>query len=466
MTLIHRTKIIGTLGPATEQPGVLEKLLEAGMDVVRINAAHGNEAIHGARLAKAREAAQRMGVPLAALLDLPGPKHRLGVLREPSLRMRAGDEISLGGSSEGALPLEEPHLVKDLRPKEPIYLADGSVRLIVLRVSGSQALCRVDIGGIVRSHSGLNLPESQLSLRLPTLEDRRWIQFGCEQRIDWFGISFVRNAEDVVRVRKALTPMSDPPLLMAKIEKRDALTNLGAVIAAADGVMVARGDLGVETPLEQVPLAQKRIIAEATRQGKPVVTATQMLESMVENPSPTRAEVTDIANAILDGTDAIMLSAETAIGKNGPRAVKTMTAIIGATEAQYPHAKMLERLSKTSWGSTADALSLSIARLSFDLGKHSVIVVSAEAATSAYRIARFRPSAPIYVLSPNPRHAQRFNLVWNVRPLVMTNASDPVAVRRKLKSLGEIKAGSPIIFISTNPRQSADTTDTLRILRL
>jgi len=416
----HRTKIVATLGPSTDQPGVLESLLRAGLDVARINAAHGAPDVHLKRIEEVRRLSKQLKVSTAILLDLPGPKFRLSKLPTGSRELRRGEQVILARPNvdESFLPLSHPSLIKDLRVGDPIYLADGTVRLIVERVRDNKVHARVEFGGKVRSGSGLNLPQTKISVRLPTPEDLRWIDFAAKHELDWIGLSFVRNAGEIHQVRRRIGTGPTSPLILAKIEKREALTNLDSIIQAADGVMVARGDLGVETPLEEVPLAQKKIIFRAMQLGKPVITATQMLESMVENSSPTRAEVTDVANAILDGTDAVMLSAETAIGANPLKAVQVLGRIAHATEDKYRYESLFKRLSSVSKASPLDALCLSACWLAFDLHASAIVVESVDSQLP-FRIARFRPKAPVYVSTVGLDVLSRFRIAWNVfiRPL-------------------------------------------------
>jgi pyruvate kinase len=465
----HRTKIVCTLGPSTDKPGVLEKILRAGMDVARLNAAHSDFDVHRERLKTVRAAAASLGVPIAILMDLPGPKHRIGRLSVPSLALRQGTDVVLGigEPGEGVIPLDDRSLLKDLRAKDLVYLADGTVRLIVTKAGTTQVKCHVEFGGFIRSGSGLNLPTSNLSVQLPTPDDRLGMAFACDEGVEWIGISFVRTAQDILNVRKRLPTKGHRPMIMAKIEKREALDNLSAIIAEADGVMVARGDLGVETPLEAVPLAQKRIIAEGIQQGKPIITATQMLESMVEHSSPTRAEVTDVANAVLDGTDAVMLSGETAIGSHPIHAVQTLDRVIGATEAQYPFGSHLQRFSQVAWTSLTDAISLSACRLAYDL-QASAIVVSSDAAASAFRISRFRPEAPVIVFTRSHTLTQQLNLGWNVHPVASPGAhvTEVSQIRRLLLKTRLVKAGDRVVLVFKGPHVAVDASDALQVIRL
>lgn len=419
----RRTKIVATLGPSTDKPGVLKAILRAGVDVARLNAAHGTPETHARRVEDVRRLSRELGVSVAILLDVPGPKFRLGKLPQ-ALSLARGRTVALARpGTPDALPLSHPALLKDLQPGDAVYLADGTVRLLVTRVSAGKALARVEIGGTVRSGSGVNLPQTRISARMPTPEDRRWLDFARRHRLDWVGISFVRNADEVRSVRRLLGDGPLAPFVMAKIEKREALADLDAVVQAADGVMVARGDLGVETPLEEVPLLQKRIIAKAMEWGKPVITATQMLESMVEQGRPTRAEVADVANAILDGTDAVMLSAETAIGQHPLEAVSVLAGVAQATEARYPHESVFKRLSVFSKRTAIDALCLSACWLSLDL-KASALVVESMEDQLPFRLSRYRPSTPILVGGVGLEAMTRFALGWNVavRPLTRADA--------------------------------------------
>src|SRR6185436_15179375 len=315
----RRTKIVATIGPAQDEPGALERLLDCGVDVLRVNLSHASPRDQAARVRRARSHRP----DIAVLADLGGPKLRLGELRE-EIKIRSGDLVTLG---EGGIPVADPSLYDRVRPDDPVYIADGTIDLVTSEVRPDRIVCRVRVGGTLRSRKGINLPNDTSSLPALTDKDRADLADVGVLAPDYIAISYVRHENDIADVR-ALTLLP----IVAKIEKQQALERLDAILAAADAIMVARGDLGVEIPIERVPAAQKRLIRAANLAGRPVITATQMLVSMVSNPLPTRAEVTDVANAVLDGTDAVMLSEETAIGHNPPGVLEMMCRLLLETE--------------------------------------------------------------------------------------------------------------------------------------
>lgn len=315
---------------------MLSAFVRLGVDLFRVNASHGTAVEHAKRIRLVRQLARRYRKSVGILIDLPGPKFRLKELPKGERVLKAGQQVELsahgGHGARVRLPLRQTELLASLRSREFLFLADGTVALEVLRATPTSALCMVLTSGTVRSGSGLNLPNTRLDITLPTKKDREWIAFAAEQKAEWLAVSFVQSREDLQNVRAEAQHHGYKPKIMAKIEKRRALANLESIVKAADGVMVARGDLGVETPLEEIPFVQKRIIRAANRARKFVITATQMLESMTHQPTPTRAEVTDVANAILDGTNGVMLSAESAIGQYPVEAVKVLARVLSATE--------------------------------------------------------------------------------------------------------------------------------------
>lgn len=423
----RRTKIVCTLGPATDTQDVLQRMIAAGMDVARINLSHGDHADHARRIRQVRELAGQLARPVAILADLPGPKFRVGALQDDAYPLVEGSQVSLVETPHDSnrLPVRHPELLDALRPGETVFLADGAIELRVLAVSAGRVDCEVVIGGTLRSGSGINVPDSRLSALVPTLDDRRHLAFAAAEGVDWIGVSFVQTADDLARVR-ALLPGGDQPLLMAKIETRHALAHLDSIIASADAVMVARGDLGVETDLAEIPLVQKRIIAAANASARPVVTATQMLESMVEHDHPTRAEVTDIANAVLDGTDAVMLSAESAVGKNPVAAVNMLRRVLTATEAEYAASMAQNRLVHRGAVSAAEAVGFAACQLAQQLEARAIII-HARSLASVAAIARFRPQATVVALTDSESLYRSLVLIWGVSPLHGPSGLEPSA---------------------------------------
>jgi pyruvate kinase len=415
----RRTKIVATVGPAQDPPGALERLLDAGVDVLRINLSHASPRDQLARVRRAR--AHRPDI--AVLVDLCGPKLRLGDL-PAELAVAEGETVTLGA---GGVPVGDPSLYARVRPGDPIFIADGTIALVATAVAGDRVTCRVRVGGTLRSRKGINLPRDTSSLPVLTDKDRADLGEIDILAPDFVAVSYVRHEDDLADVRQ-LTKLP----LVAKIEKQQALERIDAIVSAADAVMVARGDLGVEIPIERVPAAQKRLIRAANRAGRPIITATQMLVSMVSSPLPTRAEVTDVANAVLDGTDAVMLSEETAVGHDPVAAVDMMTRLLVETEPLLPPH---ENPPHTFQG---NALAAAAARLAEDLGA-TAIIAPTRTGVSARRLAAFRPKRPIIAYSRVPETTRRLHLSWGVsaRDLSVPEGADTLvatleAARRDL----------------------------------
>ena len=430
----RRTKIIATLGPAVDRPGQLERLLDEGVDVLRVNLSHAPPAAHQERVRRAR--AHRPGV--AILADLGGPKLRLGDL-PAEVPIEAGQNITLGA---GGVPVGDPTLFHRVRPGDPIYIADGTIHLEAVQTAPDHVVARVIVGGVLRSRKGINLPADQSSL--PCLTDKDIADLREIHLIapDMVALSYVRSELDVRAVR-AHTPLP----VVAKIEKQQALERIDAILAEADAVMVARGDLGVEMPIERVPAAQKRLIRAANQAGRPVITATQMLVSMVESPLPTRAEVTDVANAVLDGTDAVMLSEETAIGRDPAGVVRMMGRVLLETEPLLPPS----HAGPASHADYGNALACAAAKLAEDLDVVAVVAPS-RTGSSAQRLSAFRPRRPILAYSRVPETTRRLALSWGVTPIDLTvpPGQDPLkatldAARR---DLGE---GARVVLLDIAP---------------
>jgi pyruvate kinase len=464
----QRTKIVCTLGPATDKPGVLEALVRGGMDVARINMSHGTDTDHVTRIERVRAVSRALSQPVAILADLPGPKFRIGELAGGSRKLEDGAIVFLAEEVRGpeCLPVRDRELLRALRAGESVYLADGSVELRVKSASADRVACEVAVGGTVRSGSGINVPESELPGLVPTDADRRHLDFAVSHEVDWVGVSFVQSADDLERVRACIR--GDPvPLFMAKIEKRRALANLEAIIEAADGVMVARGDLGVETDLAEIPLAQKRIIAAANAKARPVVTATQMLESMVEHEQPTRAEVTDVANAVLDGTDAVMLSAESAIGRHPAAAVRMLQRVLAATEAEYANRVAIAHVEVSDSVRQEQAVAFAACQLVQRLSAKAIVTRVRDDRLAA-AIARFRPAVPIVALSPSHALCRRLTMVSAVSPLYCEADDERSHVshaRDWLFKLAFAKPGDCVVLVSGAPDAPA-RADALHVVTL
>jgi pyruvate kinase len=439
------------------------------MDVARINASFGDHTEHTRRVREVRELARRLGRHVAILIDLPGPKFRVGQLRDGVIELSRGAHVTLTDdvSVPAAIPVPHQELLRSLRANELVYLSDGSIELRVLANAPAGVECEVVAGGIVRSGSGVNSPESRLSALIPTAEDRRHITFAIAQGLDWIGVSYVQSAEDLVRVRELLRPAGSRPLFIAKIEKRQALACLDAIIDAADGVMVARGDLGVETDLAEIPMVQKRIIALANAKACPVITATQMLESMVKQERPTRAEVTDVANALLDGTDAVMLSAETAIGRFPVAAVRMLQRVLTATENEHAARIAQVRLQASGQLSIHDPVSFAACQLAVRLDAKA-ITAPASNLGAAMAIARFRPSAPILMATESEQLSNALAAAWGIAAVfVPPNAESTFAdmARKWLIERQLARSGDTIVILSAADFDSAGP-DVLQIARV
>lgn len=421
--MLRRTKIVATLGPATDSDAVLEKLVLAGMDVARLNFSHGTHEEHARRIQRIRDAARRLNVPIAILQDLQGPKIRVGKLPAP-VALREGEVVSLYATEDTApagpaqvIPLDFPELFESVKPGDRLLLDDGRLSLRVEETSPRSLAAQVVTGGMLGSNKGINLPGVHIRVASFTPKDKTDLVFGIEQGVDAVALSFIRSAEDVRQVRgviQRLVKGGRTPLLIAKLEKPEAIAELDAIMEIVDGVMVARGDLGVEMPPEQVPVLQKRIIQAANEHCKLVITATQMLESMIENPLPTRAEASDVANAIFDGTDAVMLSGETAVGKYPVEAVTLMARIAREAESHYQE-----------WGflQTGESLGLSdaasMARAAHELAQDrdvAAVAVFTMQGQSALMVSKMRPDVPVLGFTPDEATFRRLALHWGVMP--------------------------------------------------
>ncbi len=413
----RKTRIVATLGPATRAPARLRQLLRAGVDVVRLNFSHGSHESHGELVREVRRASAETGLPVAILLDLAGPKMRLGLVEDDAVRLRAGAEVELvEGEARGTaerLPVESDGVLSGLRRGATVRLADGLIELRVSAATPVGVRCRVVHGGMLRSRQGVHVPGEHRGVSAFTARDQRDLAFGLSLGVDAVAISFVRDAPDVLAVRRFMERRGATAFLVAKIERREALYNLPRILQVASGVMVARGDLGVSIGVENVPMAQKRIIRDALREHRPVITATQVLESMIERPTPTRAEVSDVANAVLEGTDALMLSAETAIGQHPLAAVRTLARVAARVEAtgtaQSPLDLPVER--------EDPALAMArAARLAARAVEAKAIAAFTDSGRTARLVSGMRPQRAVFGFSYKESTIRRMKLFWGVMP--------------------------------------------------
>jgi pyruvate kinase len=416
----RRTKIVATVGPASREPETLRALIAAGVDVFRLNFSHGNAADHAKAAARIREAASETGREVGLLGDLPGPKLRLGELEGGFAVLHSGSLVTMT-TAEGHEPGDAEHLPvmwggfpRAVKEGDPIFLADGRVRLAAVSVSGGEVVCEIEAGGAVSSHQGLNLPGADTELPQAGLHDREWIEFAIEHQIDLLAVSFVRRPADLEAIAKLLAERNAHIPLIAKIEKPQAAERAEEITAAAEsGIMVARGDLGVELPLEEVAGIQKRLIEVSGKLAKPSITATQMLATMVRASRPTRAEVTDVANAIYDGTDAVMLSEETAIGEHPVEAVRVMDRIARATEQDLPYGEWLFGRVQEGDDDVSEAVAQLAVAAAYRLGIAAIVVPTASGRT-ARLISAHRPRVPVIAVSPSPATVRRVNLLFGI----------------------------------------------------
>lgn len=469
-----RTKIVATIGPATQDLDKVHALAEIGVDVVRLNFAHGNHEAHGRVIAHVRDASASVGKPMAVLADLAGPKIRIGSLPTP-IRLTEHDTVVLVPeeiATGDEIPTTYPALADDVQPGNRVLLDDGLMELRVLEIDAPRVVCRVIRGGVLKDHKGMNLPGVRVSAPALTDKDIEDLEFALAHDVDYIGLSFVQSPDDLRRLRDRIP---NGTLIVAKIEKDTALENIEAILAETDAVMVARGDLGVELPFEQVPIAQKRIIQLANLHGRPVITATQMLESMMENPRPTRAEASDVANALFDGTDAVMLSGETAAGRYPFLAVEAMVRIGGEIERTSAFEEgpkydvpMLHRL-RLGATPTEHAIAAATVEAVRLLGAPAVVTFTTTGGTSRL-VSSYRPPVPILGVTDRVKTWRQLALVWGVQPVMCTAEvsyeSMLEAAREHLLRNRIAKPGQRIVVTAGIPFHVRGTTNMLRIEEL
>lgn len=465
--MIH-TKIVCTIGPASSSVEMLEKLIKAGMNIARLNFSHGSHEEHARRITMIREASQNTGRTVAVLLDTKGPEIRIGDLDPEKISVSPGQEVILtvrnAAGNGNVLPITYEGLPEDVEPGNEILIDDGLIGLEVVAVDGLDIVCRVKNGGDIYPHKGVNVPGVEVKLPGVTEKDISDIIFGIEQDIDFIAASFVRKASDVLEIRRILEEREADIDIIAKIESRSGVNNIEEILKVADGIMVARGDLGVEIPPEEVPLVQKMIIDKCNKVGKPVITATQMLDSMIRNPRPTRAEASDVANAIFDGTDAVMLSGETAAGRYPEEAVRTMAGIASKTETAILYDAEAREVMTSS--TITDAISHASFHIAHELGAGAIITPTTSGFT-AKMVAKYRPKAPVIASTQNPKVRCKLTLVWGVFPVLIpeTNGTDEMIREAVTAALDAryIKCGDLVVVTAGVPAGSPGTTNLIKV---
>jgi len=468
----RKTKIVCTIGPASSKPEVIARLIDAGMDVARLNFSHGTWEEHAEAIRTVKQLSGQKGRPVAILQDLQGPKVRLGAFRGGSATVHPGDQFTLTTreveGTEKIASVGYDRLATEVKAGDQVFIDDGLIHLEVLRTDGVHVVCRVLQGGLLTNHKGLNIPGVAISVPAVTEKDLTDLEFGVEQGVDYVALSFVRTSKDISRVKELLKRRKVEIPIIAKLERPKAVRNLDGILEVADGVMIARGDLGVEMPLEEVPLLQKQIIRKANLHGVIVITATQMLDSMIEHPRPTRAEVSDVANAIFDGTDAVMLSGETASGAYPVEAVRVMAQVAMEAErglppgAPFPH-------EPGSAQTFPDAISEAACRAAVET-KARAIVAFTQTGSTARLISRFRPATPVIAFTPNERVRHRLCLYWGVIPKIMAPIEHVDEMIQKIDDAlvadGAAAKGDVLVIVSGVPIGTKGRTNLLTLHRV
>jgi pyruvate kinase len=470
---MRKTKIVCTIGPASESPEMLEQLIEAGMNVARLNFSHGSHEEHAIRIAAIRDAAEKVGKPVGILLDTKGPEIRTHTMENGELHLVTGQVIDISMSevvgNENVFSVTYEQLIEDVDQNDIILLDDGLIELRVLAKDLEQGLIHtiVENAGVLKNKKGVNVPGVAIKLPGITEKDAQDILFGIDQGVDFIAASFVRTAKDVLEIRELLEQNNGSHIqIIPKIENQEGVDNIDAIIEVSDGLMVARGDLGVEIPAEEVPLVQKSLIKKCNQVGKPVITATQMLDSMQRNPRPTRAEASDVANAIMDGTDAIMLSGETAAGLYPLESVQTMYKIAERTEQALNYRQIVSQRSREKEANMTEAISQAVAYTSINLNVKAVLAPT-ESGNTAKMIAKYRPGVPIVAVTGSVNTAQMLTLVWGVLPIVCervqtTDEILELAVDESLKHK-YVDHGDVVVITAGVPVGEAGTTNLMKV---
>jgi len=466
---IPKTKIVCTIGPASETSETIRELIANGMRVARLNFSHGTHRDHEQKIHIIRKVAEDLGKPVAILQDLGGPKIRVGHIPDPGVRIEPGQDIILTTQtvegSEQRISVSYPLLGEEVKAGDRILLADGFLELRVRSVNGSEIHCEVITGGVLTSHKGINLPTGTIRMSSMTDKDREDLHFGLGHDVDYIALSFVRTAADIRNIKEIIHQENKNTPVIAKIEKHEAIDHYEDILDAADAIMVARGDLGVEIPLEEVPGIQKRLIQKANALGKPVITATQMLRSMVDAPRPTRAEASDVANAVLDGTDAVMLSEETAIGNYPIQAVRYMIRIVAEAEKTYPHDRYLKMVPEKE---ISDAVTYAVCVLADHLDA-TAILAPTQSGRTAIHISRFRPKQPIIAFTPSLTTMRKLSLFRGINPRLILDPRDTddmiEKVSKRAVEIGDLSEGDLAVITAGHPVWVAGMTNMIRVKR-
>ncbi|NIM97355.1 MAG: pyruvate kinase [candidate division Zixibacteria bacterium] len=465
----RRTKIVCTIGPASSSAVTLRQLTEAGMNVARLNFSHGTHEEHARVIAELKALSKQLGTRVPILQDLSGPKMRIGKLEKKRIELKPNSRFALTNRNvtgdQTTVSINYPELVEALRPGDRVLLADGELELLVISTTQTEINCEVVVGGELRSNQGINAPGVSLKKPVPTQKDIQDLVFGIGQGVDWVAQSFVRSADEIRNLRSAVQQKGANAAIMAKLERQEALDDLDRILEVADGVMIARGDLGLEIPIQQVPMVQKDIIKKANLAGKPVITATQMLESMMLNPRPTRAEVADVANAIFDGTDAVMLSGETAAGKYPVAATKIMAQVAAASEEKIDYVEKFKAKPIKLGDDIEDAIAHAACHTALQIGA-GVIICCTRSGQTARLVAKYRPDATIAVASPYEDTLQKTVLLWGTYPLqisIAENTDSMIAESKKaaLKS-GLARSGDRVVIVAGIPVDAPGTTNMIK----
>ncbi|MCY6483283.1 pyruvate kinase [Clostridium aestuarii] len=468
---MQKTKMVFTIGPTSEKEDVLTELIKIGMNAARLNFSHGNHEEHGERIALIKELRENLDKSVAIVLDTKGPEIRTKDFKE-KLELKEGSQFTifcgedvLGDETKCSVTYEELH--KDVKVGDTILIDDGLVGLNVREIEGNKIHCVVANNGFVSSKKGINVPNVSINLPALTEKDKSDLIFGCEQGVDLVAASFIRKASDVLAIRKVLEQNGGSDIqIFSKIENQEGVDNIDEIIKFSDGIMVARGDMGVEIPIEEVPLVQKMIIDKCNKAGKAVITATQMLDSMMRNPRPTRAEASDVANAIFDGTDAVMLSGESANGKYPIEAAKTMSRIAIAAESQINYEDALSKRKEHAIANVANAISLATCTTAEELNV-SAIITATQTGNTARMVSKYRPKCPVIAVTPNQKVARRLALNWGVFPITAKKfeSTDEMIAQsvNKAKEVEYVKNGDVVIVAAGIPVHYSGTTNMLKV---